>query len=393
MPRSGFGLGRLFGININIDWSWFFIFLLVTWNLGAVFTQSHPQWGALNWLIAVLASILFFASVLAHELAHSLMARAQGLPVRNITLFLFGGVSNIERDPPSPKAEFLIAVVGPITSIVLGFLFLLLAGLATPGMGEAVGDPMNMLAQLNPLATLLFWLGPINIILGIFNLIPGFPLDGGRILRSILWAATDNLRRATRWAARVGQAIAWLFILMGIAMVFGAEIPIFGTGLLGGLWLAFIGWFLNTAAVQSYQQVVIQDVLEDVPVSRLMLTDIATVPPSIPVSALTYDHIMGSNERAFPVVDDGHMVGLVTLDDVRKVSRDEWESTAISDIMTPVDELATVTPEDESAEALRELAQREIRQLPVVQDGDLAGLIRRDDIVRWLQLHSELYEE
>ena len=390
--RGGLNLGKIFGIQIIIDWSWLFIFLLVTWNLVSVFSQTHPAWGGMNWVIAVAASLLFFASVLAHELAHSLMAIAQGLPVRNITLFLFGGVSNIERDPPSPRAEFLIAVVGPLTSIVLGVLFIFLARATMGPVDVTVQDPMQMLRQLSPLSTLLLWLGPINIILGIFNLIPGFPLDGGRILRSALWAGSNNLRWATRWAARVGQLIGWGLIVMGLAMAFGVQIPLFGTGLLAGLWLAFIGWFLISAANQSYRQVVIQDVLQDVPVSRLMLSEVATVSPDVPVSVLAYDHIMATNERAFPVESEGQLVGLVTLDDVRKVPRDAWERTPIREIMTLAGQLATIDPTDDASEAIRLLAEHEIRQLPVVREGNLAGLIRRDDVVRFLQMHSQLNE-
>ena len=284
--RSGIHVGRIYGIDIYVDWSWIFIFLLVMWNLAVgVFPDLHPQWGpALIWGTAFVASLLFFASVLAHELSHSIVAKSQGIPVRNITLFLFGGVSNIEREPPSPAAEFVMAIVGPLTSIVLGVIFLLLSGATAAGLDVITGNPIGALARLDPLSTLLLWLGPINILLGIFNLVPGFPLDGGRVLRSVLWAITNNLRVATRWASWVGQAVAWLFIIAGISMVFGRSVPILGAGLISGLWLAFIGWFLNNAAVQSYQQVVVQDLLEGVPVARLMRANAPTVSPSIPVS-------------------------------------------------------------------------------------------------------------
>lgn len=386
----GFHIGRLFGIDINIDWSWFFIFVLITWNLSVVFGNFHPGWSStLRWGIALVASLLFFASVLAHELAHSLVARAQGIPVRNITLFLFGGVSNIQREPPSPRAEFLITIVGPITSILLGVLFILSAGLAAGPLGAAMADPAQVFANLNPLSTLLFWLGSINIILGIFNMIPGFPLDGGRVLRSILWAITDNLRHATRWASWVGQGIAWLMIIAGIAMIFGVEIPFFGTGFINGLWLAFIGWFLNSASIQSYQQVILQDALDDVPVGRIMRPNPPTVPPDISVSSLVHDHVMGTDDHAFPVEENGRLLGLVTLDDVRGVSRDRWDITLVREIMTPLEELVTITSDECADEALNKLRQRDVRQLPVLQNGQLTGLLRRRDIVRWLQLQGE----
>ncbi len=388
--RSGFGIGRIFGINIRIDWSWLLIFFLITWNLSAAFGQLHSDWGAgLTWGVAIVAALLFFASVLAHELAHSLMARARGVPVRSITLFLFGGVSNIQRDPPSPMAEFLITIVGPITSFVIGGVLLLLAGLGTGGL-DTGGDPNRMIAQLSPATTLLVWLGSINVIVGLFNLIPGFPLDGGRVLRSILWGITDDVRRATRWASWVGQGIAWLMILGGISMVFGVQLPFFGTGFINGLWLAFIGWFLNGAAVQSYQQVVIRDVLEDVPVSRMMRTDPPTVPPAISIDTLVDEYVMRQDDHAFPVLEEGRFVGLVTLDDVRSVSRERWGSTTVGDIMTPLSELVTTTPQEDATDALNKLSERDVRQLPVMQNGQLVGLLRRRDIVKWLRLHAEL---
>lgn len=390
--RSGIHVGRILGIDIYVDWSWIFIFLLVMWNLAAgMFPELHPQWGpALTWGTAFVASLLFFASVLAHELSHSLVARSQGIPVRNITLFLFGGVSNIQREPPSPAAEFVMAIVGPLTSVVLGVIFLLLSGATAAGLDVIMGNPIGALAPLDPLSTLLLWLGPINILLGIFNLIPGFPLDGGRVLRSVLWAITKNLRVATRWAAWVGQAVAWLFIVAGISMVFGVSIPILGTGFVGGLWLAFIGWFLNNAAMQSYQQVVVQDLLEGVPVAQLMRANAPTVPPGIPVSALVHDHIMGTDERSFPVIENNRLVGLVCIEDVRKAPRQQWDTTTVSQIMTPANQLTVATPREDAGEALNDLARRDVNQLPVVENGLLVGMLRRRDIVRWLQLHSEM---
>ncbi len=390
MRTGGFQIGQLFGINIHIDWSWLFIFALVTWNLAAVFGQVHPGWGTgLRWGTGVIAALLFFASVLAHELAHSLVARARGVPVRRITLHLFGGVSNIERHPPSARAEFLIAIVGPITSIVLGVLFGWLGGLGISGLGGAMADPRSAIAQLGPASTLLLWLGPINIILGVFNLVPGFPLDGGRILRSIFWTSTEDLQRATRWASWVGQGIAWLMIIGGVAMIFGARLPFFGTGLVNGLWLAFIGWFLNSASIQSYQQIVVQDILEGVPVRDMMRANPPTVAPEVTIDSLVHDHVMGTDDHAFPVLEDGRLVGVVTLEDMRSVSREMWDTTTVREAMTPADELVTASPEEDASDTLNRLMQRDVRQLPVVQNGQLSGVLRRRDIIKWLQLHSE----
>jgi Zn-dependent protease/CBS domain-containing protein len=387
--RTGFTIGRFFGIRINVDWSWLLIFILVAWNLGSLFGNVHPDWArALRWSVALFAALLFFLSVLAHEMAHSLMARAQGIPVRSITLFLFGGVSNIQREPPSARAELLITIVGPITSIVIGLLVTAAGSALAPMADVSLGDPTAVAAQLSPLATVLLWLGPINIVLGLFNLIPGFPLDGGRLRRSLLWAVTDSLRRATRWASSVGQFIAWLMIIAGISMVFGVQIPFFGTGL-GGLWLAFIGWFLNMAAAQSYRQVLITDILEDVPVSRLMQRDPPTVPDTITVADLVQDRLMGTDERAFPVVQNGNLEGLVSLQDVRRLDRNQWETRTVRDIMTPASDLVTLAPAEEADDALHKLQQRDVRQLPVLENGRLTGMLRRRDILRWLQLQGE----
>lgn len=389
--REGIYVGKIFGIAIHVDWSWFFIFLIVTWSLAAsIFPSWHPDWSqAVTWTTAVATSLLFFISILLHELSHSLVAKARGLSVRRITLFLFGGVSNIEREPPSPGTEFLMAIVGPITSFVLGVGFMLLGSLTAGGIGGAMAEPAEVISRLDPISTLLLWLGVVNIVLAIFNLIPGFPLDGGRVLRSLLWKATDNLHKATRWASRVGQLVAWIFIISGIAMIFGAQIPVLGTGLLNGLWLAFIGWFLNNAAIASYRQVVISDLLEDVSVERLMRSDIAIVPPDLPVSDLVYKWIMGTDERAFPVVDSARMIGLVCLEDARKIPREEWETTTVSEIMTRADQLDVVTPQEDAGKALEKLTRRDVRQMPVLHNGNLVGLLRRRDIIKWLQLQSD----
>lgn len=390
LGKGGFRVGTFFGINIHLDWSWLLIFLLVSWNLTASFNQMHPDWGiALTIGVALAAAVLFFASVLAHELAHSLVARAQGVPVRRITLFLFGGVSNIEREPESPRAEFLITIVGPITSIVLGLLFILVTGVAGSELMGNLSNPEAAIGELGPVTTLLLWLGPINLVLGVFNLIPGFPLDGGRVLRSILWAVTDNLRQATRYASWVGQLIAWLMIGGGVSMVFGAQIPLFGTGVLNGLWLAFIGWFLHSASVQSYQQVVVNDILEDVQVSRMMRKNAPTVTPDINIDDFVHDHILGTDEHGFPVMDNNQMVGIVCLDDVRSVPRDKWAQTTVREIMTPKSAVVSVPSTENAARALELIRKEEIRQLPVVEGENLVGLLRRRDIVQWLQLQAE----
>ncbi|MFP4439753.1 MAG: site-2 protease family protein [Chloroflexaceae bacterium] len=387
--RSGIRIARIFGINIYINWSWLFIFLLLTWSLAAGFGQFNTEWSsALNWGIALLASLLFFASVLAHELAHSLVAKAQDIPVHNITLFLFGGVSNIQQNPRSPRAEFLMVGVGPLTSIGLGILFLI--GFATTAgpQASALVTPRALFEQLSPLSTLLLWLGQINILLGLFNLIPGFPLDGGRVLRSILWGTTGDFLKGTRWAAIVGQAFAWLLILTGIAMAFGIQVPLLGSGVVGGIWLAFVGWFLSNAATRSLQQVQVEDILDGVTAERLMRADVPTVAPDTTVSDLVQNYIMAMDERAFPVMENDRMVGLVTMEDVREIESNDRDSFTVGEIMTPAEELVTVASQEEAADALRKLIQRDVRQVPVLRNGVFVGMVRRRDIIHWLQLHS-----
>jgi len=387
--KNGLRMGRLFGINIYLDWSWLLIFLLVAWSLATQFALMHPAWGPeLAWSVAIAAALLFFASVLAHELAHAIVAQAQGIPVRNITLFLFGGVANIQQEPRSPRGEFLLAIVGPLTSLAIGGFCLLAVSLFAPLSADAALNPGLAFASLDPLTTLLLWLGSANIVLGIFNLLPGFPLDGGRVLRAILWGVTGNFRTATRWAAGVGQVLAWLLIFSGIAMIFGVEIPFFGTGLIGGLWLAFIGWFMSSAARQSYQQVVVHDMLEGVPAARLMRANVPAVSPGTSTSDLVHHYVMGTDERAFPVLDGDRLVGLVTLEDIRKVAREDWDTTSAAEIMTPADQLAVVQPQDDASAALDKLTERNVHQVPVISNGHLVGLVRSSDIMRWLNLQA-----
>jgi predicted transcriptional regulator len=219
-------------------------------------------------------------------------------------------------------------------------------------------------------------------------MVPGFPLDGGRVLRSIFWAITRNLKKATRWATFIGQLVAWGFIVTGLFMVFGFEVPIFGTGIIGGLWLAFIGWFLNNAATASYQHVVVQDMLDGVPVYRLMRHNFRGVESYIPLSDLVYENMIGSDDSTFPVMEDERLIGLISMEDVKKVNRENWDRVVVKDIMTPVEKLETISPREDAKEALDKLTRKDVQQLPVVYGGELVGLLRQKDIMRWLQLQS-----
>jgi Zn-dependent protease/CBS domain-containing protein len=385
----GLRIGRVFGIDLTVDQSWLFIAVLMTWSLTAGFQRWHPTWSfATSLATAALAAVLFFVSVLLHELAHSVVARSFGVPVNRITLFLFGGVSNIEREPPSARAEFLIAVVGPLTSIVIGFVLVGIASRIAPLPPDALTDPYHAVSELGPGATLLLWLGPINLVVGVFNLIPGFPLDGGRIFRSALWGITKDLHRATQIASAVGQAIGWLFVFLGVAMAFGANVPFFGRGFVGGLWLAFIGWFLASAAAQTWQRQLAHEVLEGLTVARLMRPPTSAVTAAASVEALVHDRLMGSDERAFPVVQDDRLIGLVTISDMRRAPRQDWPVVPVTAIMTPLSDLVVASPREDVADALDKLARANVSQLPVTEEGDrLVGILQRRDIARWIELH------
>jgi len=333
MFRKSFHLGRLFGIEIKVDPSWLFIFGLVIFSLTSLFGRWHPTWTpGTNLAVAVVAALSFFGSVLLHELAHSVVARFfYKIPVRDITLHMFGGVANIEREPPTPGAELFIAIVGPITSVVLGMGMLVggafLTGIAQAD-GAAVADPAAALARLGPVATTLMWLGPVNVGIGLFNLIPGFPLDGGRILRAILWKVTGDMTRATRRAAGVGQLVGTAFIVMGIAMAIGLRVPFFGQGLGSGLWLVMIGMFLRGAARSQEAAVLLREALGDVRVRDVMrpylgwsrpveMPDVVhATPPEPLIDALP--KLGASEQHQVPVVEDGLLVGMLFEEDVER---------------------------------------------------------------------------
>ena len=387
---GGIRLGSIAGIEIVIDWSLLVIFALITFSLAVgLFPSWHPDWHPwLAWATALGAALLFFASVLAHELSHALAGRAKGLEIRRITLFIFGGMAHMEGEPPSWRAEFWMAIVGPLTSLVLGLGFLWLAALVTGPLAIDPANPQAALATLGPVASLLMWLGPVNILLGVFNMVPGFPLDGGRVLRALLWGATHDLRLATRWASRGGQGVGLLLMATGLAMMLDLHVPVFGSGVANGLWLAFVGWFLTTMAQMSYRQLLLRESLVDVPVRRLMQTQFTRIDPLIRIRKLVDEQLMPSGQRAFPVEVDGSFLGMVSLADLRKCDSSKWASTTVAEVMTPAAALVTADPGQSALAALELLGRRDLNQLPVIENDALIGLLRREDLVRWLSLHA-----
>lgn len=388
---SGLRLGRVAGVEVRLDWSLLIVFTLIAMALaGGLLPRWHPDWGQTKVLAtAIVAAMLFLASILLHELAHAVVGRRLGVEIRRITLFVFGGMAHMEGEPRTWGAELGMAIAGPLASLGLGLLCLILAQLIAGPIALDPDDPAQGLAQVGPVATLLLWLGPVNIILGLFNLVPGFPLDGGRVLRALLWGLTGDLTRSTLLAATVGQAFSWLLIGLGFAMMLGLRVPVFGSGALGGLWLALIGWFLGNAARQSWQGRLIEDRLGALPVGRVMHHDFRAVEPDLRVLDLVDQGFLALSYRAYPVVANGELRGLVSLEDVRRLGRDQWAETRVADIMTPLARLHALGPADSASRALKLLAEQGVNQLPVVDGGRILGLVTREDILKWMALSPQ----
>jgi Zn-dependent protease/CBS domain-containing protein len=368
--RSSLQLGQLAGIKIGIHYTWLFAFVLISWSLATgYFPSIVPGAGAPTyWVLGVSAALLLFASVLVHELSHSLVARSRGLKVDSITLFIFGGVSNLTTEATTPGDEFLVAVVGPISSILLAGIF------------WSVGQTMP---SVSPVGAVVGYLAFINLLLGGFNLVPGFPLDGGRVLRSLVWGATGNLQRATEVASYAGQAVGWLLIVWGFARLLGGDF-------LGGVWTAFIGWFLNSAAESTRHEAAQRETLRGVPVSSLMDQAPAVATAGLSVHDFVFEQVLQHGHRALPIVEDGRLEGIVTLGDAKKLPQDAWPTTPLAAIMTGAP-LKTVAPDTELTAAIGLMAESRLHQLPVVQDGQVVGMLSRADIVRFLQLRQELH--
>lgn len=374
--RTDMRLGSIAGISININVSWLIIVVLLTASLAMGWfpatVKGLPGW--LYWATAVITALLFFASVLAHELAHSMVARRRGLPVKSITLFVFGGVSNIEREPQSAGVEFQMAFVGPLASLAIGGATMLVAIAAA-----ALGWP--------PLLVAVFvYMGWANLLLGAFNLIPGFPMDGGRVLRAIIWRLTGSLRKATQWATYVGQAVAYLMIFAGVWLFFGSS-------RVDGIWIGLIGLFILQAAQAENAQVKLEAELTGATVKQFMTASPLLVTPDLLVQHFVDEYLLRTTQRAFPVVEKtgNRLIGMVSLHDVRLVPRERWINTVIGQIMTPLAQLKTAQPEQPLNEALALMTHARIGDLPVVsRDGQVIGLLSLKSMLEHLQLERDL---
>ena len=374
--RPQIKLGRLFGVEIGLHYSWFLIAALITFSLAQQFQVANPAWsGALRWGLALVTAVLFFASIVVHELSHALVAKARGLPVHSITLFALGGVAQMERDVADAKTEFWMGIIGPITSFVIGVVCLVLAlvlGWTPPRMPPT------------PVPAMLMWLGVINIGLALFNMVPGFPLDGGRVLRGLIWWITGNAKRATTIATRVGQVIAFLMILYGVMQFFS------GSGF-NGLWLAFIGWFLLSASRESYAQMVITEGLRGLRVGDVMSRDYPAVDAYSNLQTFAEEHVMRTGRRFFVVSLNGRPEGIITPAEIAAVPRARWPYTTVADVMQPLDRVRSVRADTPVTDALELMGSHDLNQLPVITDGSVVGVISRAHVLQLLQTRAQLH--
>ncbi|MBA2372532.1 MAG: site-2 protease family protein [Chloroflexi bacterium] len=378
MPGS-ITVARVLGIDIRIHFSWFLIFVLILLSLAdRVLPQLRPNWSdQKTYIVAVITAVLFFVSVLLHELAHALTARGFRMPVSSITLFLLGGVANLAKEPPSARAEFLMAAAGPLASLALGAVALGIAFLVDVRLGF---DP-----ALDPVGVVASYLGVINLTLAVFNMIPGFPLDGGRVLRSIVWAVRGDRSQATRIAARGGQLVAGLLLLVGVYRM------VAWNDSFGGAWSALIAYFLYNAASGALQQDRMTSLLGDVRVSSLMVKDLHPVGASSTVGALVRDVVVPLNLAAVPVSEGERIVGLVTIAGLKGIPQERWDATLVRDVMTTVDAVPSVSPDDTLVVALERFSSSDLPVLAVLQRAMLVGLLQREALAGYLRMRESLY--
>ena len=370
---GSFRIGRIAGIDIYIHVSWFIILGLLTWSISEVFRDINGDWATeVVWLLAAIATILFFTSVLLHELSHSLVAKRLGLPVQHITLFIFGGVSALGGEPTSARQELLVAIAGPMTS----FLIAVVSGLVMLIAWQLSDDQA-------PVTVVAFYLGLVNVMVGIFNLLPGFPLDGGRILRATLWARSGNMLKATRWASNAGTFISFGLIALGVLSVLVGNI-------IGGVWFVVIGWFLRNASESSYQQLLFRRTLEGTKVSQILNQGFQAAPPDISLSEMVRSYMIAQSQRCVPIVVADELLGLVSMGDLRRVAEEEWGTTSVFKAMTPLEKLHIVAPQDDLTTALEMMAAHDVHQLPVLDGRTFLGFVTRADVLRLIQIRTEL---
>jgi Zn-dependent protease len=365
-------LFSLLGIPIGVDASWLVILALVTWSLAGQFSTVLPDlqpWA--YWVMGLVTALVFFVCIVLHELGHAVVARATGMPIHGITLFLFGGVAELGGEPPSAGREFAMAIAGPIVSGVLAVVFWLIAG-----AGEAAG-------WAAPVVLCLLYVAGINLTVLIFNLIPAFPLDGGRVLRAILWGATGNLRRSTHWASLAGQAFAWLLIFFGVVSFFRGNV-------VGGIWLGLIGLFLNNAARASYSNVVIHETLAGEPLRRFMNPHPIIVPPSLDLRHWVEDYVYRFHRKTFPVASNGHLEGVITTRVLDRLPREEWERHTVGEVMGHDLQALSIPPDADTLQALEKMQHTGSSRLLVTEGDQLVGIVSLKDLMRFLRLKLDV---
>lgn len=369
----GVKLFRVLGIQISLNYTWFIVFGLIVWSLAfGYFPYHYPGLGrSAHWIMGFLGAVFLFLSVLAHEVTHSYIAKKEGIEVSEITLFIFGGVSHLTKEPEDPKKELRVAIGGPFSSLVLALIFWILSKAA------------SQVPSLLLFTGLLSYLAYINLALAIFNLIPGFPLDGGRVLRAIYWKKTGSLRKATQIASGTGKLVGVGIILVGLFWILTGN-------LIGGFWFVIIGIFLRSAAEGGYQQAVVKGALEGVKVRELMSRSVISVQPSLQIDRLVENFYLTHKHNTYPVVDNEKIIGIITLKQVREVPRDQWVEKTARDVMIPLREEITLHPDGEAVDALQKMIRSGEGRLPVVQDGKVAGMITRRDILHLLQIKTDL---
>jgi Zn-dependent protease/predicted transcriptional regulator len=366
MFGTSWRLARIAGIEVRIDSSWTVIALLITYSLYLRFSTIYSSLSTIGAVgLAIFAAVLFFGSVLGHEMAHALVSQARGIRVQDITLFLFGGATRARVESRGPGDEFIIAAVGPLTSAVLAAVFWAVDVFAGDALPESLAGAFGYLA----------W---VNLLLAGFNLVPGFPLDGGRLLRSAIWRATGSLNQATRIAAGAGQAVGWLLVAGGVAFLLTGNLA-------GGIWFAFIGWFMVQAARSSYEDLQLRQMLRNVEARDVMSSDLLRIPPDLTLQQAVDGYFMRYDHGAFPVDEQGRTVGLLTIRGVRRVPSGELSHRLVRDSMVPLDDQIMVSPDARMDQVMAKLEDSQARRVLVVDDGEVVGIITPSDLTRWLQ--------
>ncbi len=371
--QKGLKLFKVIGIQISLDYTWFIIFALVAWSLSqGYFPSVVPEMAMWIYIaMGVVSSLLLFASILLHELSHSYVANRLGMDIRGITLFIFGGIAELSREPDDPRMELKIAIAGPIASVVLAiFFWFITEGLTAMALFPLVASVCNYLAI-------------INIVVVIFNMIPGFPLDGGRVLRAIWWMKSGNLQRATMVASRVGKGFALFLIFFGILQTFTGNI-------IGGLWMVFIGFFLQQAAESGSREVLIKNSLSGIRVGDVMTREVVTVHPDDSLQIIVDDYLFRHHCVSFPVVAASRLVGMLNLGDIRAIPKEKWRETRVRDVMEPVTQCSIASSAETAIEVLSRMATLGVGRFPVVREGGLVGIISRRDIMKLMAFKREL---